>query len=85
MPEDFTITSDFVYVRFHGLEGGPMHDYNDEELTPWAERLSDALDEGRDVYGYFNNDLNHRAPRNAERLIEMIGDRAAMAQVDLEG
>ena len=34
MPADYTITSDFVYLRFHGLQGGAYHDYTDAELEP---------------------------------------------------
>jgi uncharacterized protein YecE (DUF72 family) len=75
MPEDFTITSDFVYARFHGLEGGAAYDYQDDVLGPWSDRISDALDAGCDVYAYFNNDWNYRAPLNAQRLIELVGER----------
>ena len=28
MPVNFSVTADFVYIRFHGLEGGPYHDYS---------------------------------------------------------
>lgn len=76
MPGDRTVTTDFVYVRFHGLGGGFAHDYSKEELRPWARFLREASDEGRDGYAYFNNDARARAPKNALDLVEMLGDAA---------
>ena len=71
MPMDFTTTTDFVYIRFHGLEGGAAHDYTREELEPWADYCQTALREGKTVYAYFNNDWNCRAPENARAIMEM--------------
>ena len=70
------VTADFVYVRFHGLEGGPYHDYQRSELRPWAQRLRDQAAAGRKAYVYFNNDLNVRAPDNARQLMDLLGDAA---------
>jgi uncharacterized protein YecE (DUF72 family) len=72
MPMDFTTTTDFVYIRFHGLEGGFAHDYTRAELKPWAEHCRRALGDGHEVYAYFNNDANTRAPGNAKMFIGMI-------------
>ncbi len=38
-PRDLTVTTDFAYVRFHGLKGGAAHDYTRQELAPWARHL----------------------------------------------
>jgi uncharacterized protein YecE (DUF72 family) len=46
MPMNLTITTDFAYIRFHGLEHGAAHDYTREELEPWAEHCRNALEEG---------------------------------------
>jgi uncharacterized protein YecE (DUF72 family) len=73
MPMDLTVTADFLYLRFHGLQGGFAHDYTRAELKPWAEHCRAALRKGFEVYAYFNNDANTRAPGNAKMLIEMIG------------
>lgn len=73
MPKDHTITSDFVFLRFHGLQGGAYHDYTDEELRPWAEQLVKAARRGRRAFVYFNNDLNTRAPLNAHALMKLVG------------
>jgi len=76
MPRDLTVTADFVYLRFHGLEGSYAHDYSEAELGPWAEFLRDAHARGLDGYAYFNNDARARAPKNARELTEMLGDAA---------
>ena len=67
MPVDLTTTTDFVYVRFHGLAG--YHGaYVHRTLEPWAEFLRTQRAEGRDCYVYFNNDANACAPRDAVAL-----------------
>jgi uncharacterized protein YecE (DUF72 family) len=71
MPRDFSVTADFVYLRFHGLEGGPRHDYTETELAPWAEHIRTQALAGRPVFAYFNNDLNVRAPNNARLLMKL--------------
>lgn len=77
MPRNFSVTADFVYVRFHGLAEGPRHDYTKVELRPWAAHIQDQAKEGRNVYVYFNNDLNVRAPNNARLLSAMCGMSSA--------
>jgi uncharacterized protein YecE (DUF72 family) len=72
MPMNLAITSDFIYLRFHGLESGAAHDYTRAELQPWAEHCRTALRKGLTVYAYFNNDWNVRAPKNAKELISLV-------------
>jgi uncharacterized protein YecE (DUF72 family) len=76
MPRCLEVTANFVYLRFHGLEGGAAHNYTDRELWPWATFLRSCAN--REVTGfiYFNNDMNVRAPSNAFRLMELIGSSA---------
>jgi uncharacterized protein YecE (DUF72 family) len=76
MPMHWEVTSNFVYVRFHGLKDGPAHNYTDRELEPWAEHLRRCARQGARGFVYFNNDVNTRAPLNALRLIEMVGKYA---------
>jgi uncharacterized protein YecE (DUF72 family) len=71
MPMVLECTSDFLYIRFHGLEGGFAHDYTREELEPWAAHVRAAARDGKTAYVYFNNDANVRAPANAKMFIEM--------------
>jgi uncharacterized protein YecE (DUF72 family) len=72
MPTNLSVTADFIYIRFHGLQQGRAHDYTRDELRPWAEHCRRYLNTGRDVYAYFNNDANTRAPFNAVSLRELI-------------
>ncbi len=73
MPVNFSVTADFIYLRFHGLAGGPRHDYTREEIEPWARHIREQAALRRDIFAYFNNDLNVRAPGNAKLLMEMCG------------
>lgn len=78
MPMNFSVTSsDFIYIRFHGLAGGAHHDYTREELRPWADHIREQAANGKMAFVYFNNDLNVRAPNNARLLMEMCGDSVA--------
>jgi uncharacterized protein YecE (DUF72 family) len=73
---NLTVTSDRVYIRFHGLEGGAAHDYTRRELEPWADHIRKQSRVGKTVFAYFNNDVNIRAPKNARMLMEMVGASA---------
>jgi uncharacterized protein YecE (DUF72 family) len=83
MPVDQRVTTDFIYLRFHGLEGGAAHDYTAAELKPWADHVRKCLRHGLDVYAYFNNDLNSRAPENARQFIRMVRGRKVSSQAQL--
>ena len=84
MPMDLEVTTNFVYVRFHGLSGGAAHDYTDQELEPWAEHLRRCAHQGLTGFVYFNNDVNTRAPLNALQLMEMVGKYAQPAPCQRE-
>jgi uncharacterized protein YecE (DUF72 family) len=81
MPMQLEATTNFVYLRFHGLSGGSAHDYSDQELEPWAEHLRRCARQGLNGFAYFNNDVNTRAPDNARRLMQMVGKYAEKAGV----
>jgi uncharacterized protein YecE (DUF72 family) len=76
MPMNLTVTTDFIYIRFHGLEGGAAHDYTRKELVPWGNYISEQAAAGQKLFVYFNNDINVRAPDNARMLMRMIGENA---------
>jgi uncharacterized protein YecE (DUF72 family) len=64
------LTADWTYVRFHGpgaLEPGRKYlgRYGPQRLGPVAKRLGGWLDEGCDVYAYFNNDYCGHAVQDA--------------------
>jgi uncharacterized protein YecE (DUF72 family) len=72
----FMLTTDWTYIRFHGpnaIEQPYRGAYGEDRLQPWAARLNHALDAGRDVYCYFNNDYDGHAITDAQWL------RAAIA------
>ncbi|EEF60727.1 DUF72 domain-containing protein [Pedosphaera parvula] len=77
MPKNLTVTSNIIYIRFHGLAGGAAHNYTRHELEPWAEFIQDHPH--HKVYAYFNNDVCSRAPNNAKLLMAMVGERAERA------
>lgn len=60
------ITSHWVYLRFHGdhYQGS----YSPQFLTAEARRIQSYLQEGLDVYAYFNNDQQGYAVQNAVDL-----------------
>ena len=64
-----------VYVRFHGAGGRYFGSYPESALYRWAERLTQASRDGRDVYAYFNNDPDAAAPRDAAALRALVDAR----------
>lgn len=72
LPDDVVPTSDLIYVRFHGIGDEPyLHDYRDDELAVWVDRLAPHLSR-RDVYVAFNNDREAHAVANARRFRELM-------------
>src|SRR5690606_5352130 len=64
-------TTDWTYVRFHGPDArrAPYQGrYGPRRLRPVAERLAAWMDEGADVYAYFNNDWDANAVHDATWL-----------------
>ncbi len=72
LPAEIVPTTDFLYLRFHGL-GRQLYDYDysDAELSTWCRRLAPHLDE-RSLYAFFNNDWHANAPRNAARFRDLL-------------
>ena len=72
LPNTIYPTTDFLYLRFHGL-GRQLYryDYSNEELKDWATRLKPHL-KSRTLYAFFNNDFQSHAPRNAEKFRALL-------------
>ncbi|MCM8797842.1 MAG: DUF72 domain-containing protein [Candidatus Omnitrophica bacterium] len=66
------ITSDFVYLRFHGGESLYGSNYAEKELQSWADKAKIWLNKGIDFYAYFNNDAYGYAVKNALRLKKLL-------------
>lgn len=57
------ITSDFLYLRFHGGELLYGSNYSDKELKEWANFAKHS--KCRDIFAFFNNDAYGYAVKNA--------------------
>jgi uncharacterized protein YecE (DUF72 family) len=66
------VTTDFVYVRFHGEKAIYAGKYSEPTLRNWASFLLEVLNQGKDVYAYFNNDMSGYAVTDAKELKNMI-------------
>jgi uncharacterized protein YecE (DUF72 family) len=47
----------FVYLRFHGPNGGYRGSYTDSFLYEYAQYITEWLRDGKTVYAYFNNTM----------------------------
>lgn len=66
-------TGPFVYVRLHGpSEHLYAGSYSDDDMWWWAERIREWQGQGRDVWAYFNNDMDGYAVRNAGSLRQAL-------------
>lgn len=75
MPENSSpriITSDILYVRFHGPSGKYRGDYPDKLMKDWAEWIAGKSSSSNEIYCYFNNDLKGFAVKNAKTLRNFI-------------
>jgi uncharacterized protein YecE (DUF72 family) len=65
-------TADFAYVRFHGSSGLYSSNYPDGELADWADKIRGLAAGVKQVYIYFNNDVEGFALDNARTLSEYL-------------
>lgn len=73
-PEDANITSNFVYVRFHGPSEFGASRYGAAKLRPWARRIQQWHKRGLSVFAYFNNDKHGHAIDDARTLKRLVGN-----------
>ncbi len=71
------VTADFVYLRFHGDRARGV--YPRQALAAWARRVSEWLEQGLDVYVYFNNDHEAHAIHDALDLRRYVEHALAPA------
>jgi uncharacterized protein YecE (DUF72 family) len=70
------LTTDWTFVRFHGpdaVHAKYQGRYTGRRLRRPAQRLTEWLDDGVDVFAYFNNDWDGNAVRDATWLRDRIG------------
>lgn len=71
-PQSEIVTTDFVYLRFHGREHLYASDYTEDVLQEYGEKISSWLDSGIEIWAFFNNDYYGYAVKNALRLREVV-------------
>ena len=67
------MTTDFVYVRFHGPSGDYRGSYSHDFLAEYADYIKEWLHVGKTVYAYFNNTMGD-AISNLESLNGLVRD-----------
>lgn len=71
-PTSEKISTDFVYLRFHGRENLYASDYSERVLNEYADKIINWIKEGKDVWAFFNNDYYGYAVKNALRLRDIV-------------
>jgi uncharacterized protein YecE (DUF72 family) len=71
-PAPWEATASHVYVRGHGPGGRYVGRYPAAVLERWAGQVAGWRAEGRDVYAYFDNDIDGAAPLDADALKAML-------------
>ncbi|MGF7230245.1 DUF72 domain-containing protein [Arachidicoccus sp.] len=66
------VTAPFVYIRLHGPEGKYQGFYQKDFLEQMAQYIHNWNAEQRDVYVYFDNDMQGYAPKNALMLRKIL-------------
>jgi uncharacterized protein YecE (DUF72 family) len=67
----FTLSSNTVYVRFHGPQGDYRGTYSEAFLDEYATYIREWLGEGKSVFVYFNNTMG-KAFDNLNKLNEYV-------------
>ena len=87
---DVVTNPELFYVRFHGrnalgwrsnkMTAQFDYDYSDGELTAWMdERLRRLIEDAKTGALFFNNHVRGQAPRNAQRLLELLHKAGVLA------
>jgi uncharacterized protein YecE (DUF72 family) len=72
-PAPWEVTAKHVYVRGHGPTGEYKGRYSLKTLREWATAMKKWRRRGLTVYCYFDNDQKSAAPKDAKRLMELVG------------
>ena len=78
MPRLDWITADFTVIRWLGRrkdidQFDRIRIDRSERLAMWAERVDSFLDQGIDVYGFFNNHFAGHSPESVRQFAEILG------------
>jgi uncharacterized protein YecE (DUF72 family) len=72
-PSPWEVTARHVYLRGHGPGGTYKDHYPDKTLRAWARDIEKWKRQRRMVFVYFDNDQKSAAPKDALRLMEILG------------
>lgn len=70
LPQELVVTSDHIYVRFHGPRRLFYESYSDAELVSWSNKM--AACNAREAWAYFNNTADGSAVPNALSLKQLM-------------
>jgi uncharacterized protein YecE (DUF72 family) len=71
-PTPWEVTASHVYIRGHGPTGEYKDRYPLKTLRAWAESILKWKRQGRMVFCYFDNDQKSAAPKDANRLVQLL-------------
>lgn len=79
MPRLDWVTTDFTVIRWLGRRKDisrfdAIQIDRREELAWWAERVRSFLDDGIDVYGFFNNHFAGHSPESVRQFASLLGE-----------
>ncbi|WP_345976999.1 DUF72 domain-containing protein [Sulfurimonas sp. HSL3-7] len=64
-------TAPFAYIRMHGPQGRYRGKYDAQSIRALCETIHGFVKEGREVFCYFNNDMEGFAWQNAQELVAL--------------
>jgi uncharacterized protein YecE (DUF72 family) len=67
------VTARHIYLRFHGPDGSYATSYTTATLKAWARKCRGWLDQGHNLWIFFNNDIHGYATDNARTLAKLLG------------
>ncbi|MBD3282068.1 MAG: DUF72 domain-containing protein [Candidatus Portnoybacteria bacterium] len=65
-------TADFAYFRYHGPTTLFSSKYTKNQLKKEKEIINKIKKRTKDIFIYFNNDVNAYAPQNAQELMDIL-------------
>jgi uncharacterized protein YecE (DUF72 family) len=78
LPDELIRTADEVYIRLHGPKRWYRHDYSDDELREWANKIKGSG--AKRAWIYFNNDNDAHAPKNAIVMRSLLASDSEPAE-----
>ncbi|MBN2372526.1 DUF72 domain-containing protein [bacterium] len=72
LPCNTAITTDFAYIRFHGINRWYNYEYTQDDLFWWRDQIQRIGESVERVLAYFNNDFDAYAVNNALSLKDLL-------------